>query len=297
MALVGFRAPALPLPSGEYDLRQQSELVRSLRLYFNLIDSLTPQQAQSYRAENFFGGAFTGDFIGDLIAERVDASIFQGGFFFGSGCKLQFPQGAFSSTQDQPLTTPDPATAYAASFNTIENECGVNIVNATKFVVGFPGTYSIQVRIQIANLDNDAQDLSVWVRKNNVDVPRSNTDFYVPERKSAGVPSRATGFFSFFIDLEASDFFEIIYRISDADIKLEHFNAVSAGVGTPAIPETQSIRLTVTFVSSLPRTFVGIPTGSLTLQGVAPSLLQGIVAIPPAATLSLQGHAPTILIS
>jgi hypothetical protein len=51
MALVGFRAPALPLPSPDYSPQQQAELLRALRLYFNLLDSFTPQQAQSYKAD------------------------------------------------------------------------------------------------------------------------------------------------------------------------------------------------------------------------------------------------------
>jgi hypothetical protein len=42
MALVGFRAPALPVPPREYSPQQQSELVRTLRLYFNLIDFTDP---------------------------------------------------------------------------------------------------------------------------------------------------------------------------------------------------------------------------------------------------------------
>jgi hypothetical protein len=58
MALVGFRAPALPVPPREYSPQQQSELVRTLRLYFNLVDSLTPQQAESYTADAFIGGSF-----------------------------------------------------------------------------------------------------------------------------------------------------------------------------------------------------------------------------------------------
>lgn len=33
-----FVAPALPLPSPQYDVRQQNELIRVLRLYFNLLD-------------------------------------------------------------------------------------------------------------------------------------------------------------------------------------------------------------------------------------------------------------------
>ena len=63
MALIGFRAPALPIPPADYNRQQFDELTRALRVYFNLLDSLTPQQAQSYKADNFFGGAFSGDLI------------------------------------------------------------------------------------------------------------------------------------------------------------------------------------------------------------------------------------------
>jgi hypothetical protein len=68
MALVGFRAPALPLPPNDYNRQQFDELVRALRIYFNLIDSLTPQQAQSYRADNFFGGFFVGGVTAAITA-------------------------------------------------------------------------------------------------------------------------------------------------------------------------------------------------------------------------------------
>jgi hypothetical protein len=68
MALVGFKAPALPLPPNDYNRQQFDELVRALRIYFNLLDSLTPQQSQSYRADNFFGGFFVGGVTAAITA-------------------------------------------------------------------------------------------------------------------------------------------------------------------------------------------------------------------------------------
>jgi len=53
MALEKFRAPALPAPPTEYDQRYSTELIRALRLYFQQLDSLTPNQANSYRADRF----------------------------------------------------------------------------------------------------------------------------------------------------------------------------------------------------------------------------------------------------
>jgi len=96
MALVGFRAPALPLPPGQYDSRQQAELIRALRLYFNLIDSLTPQQAQSYKAENFIGGTFTGDFVGDFTGGTFSGNVLGGTLSgFGLGLEVRFCWGFY----------------------------------------------------------------------------------------------------------------------------------------------------------------------------------------------------------
>ena len=37
-----FVAPALPVPTSVYDRNQQDNLIRALRLYFNLLDELEP---------------------------------------------------------------------------------------------------------------------------------------------------------------------------------------------------------------------------------------------------------------
>ncbi len=39
MAYFAFRSPALPIPSPQYDVRQQNELNRALRIYFNRFDN------------------------------------------------------------------------------------------------------------------------------------------------------------------------------------------------------------------------------------------------------------------
>lgn len=41
MSYFNFVAPALPLPFPQYDVRQQNELIRALRLYFNRLDTFT----------------------------------------------------------------------------------------------------------------------------------------------------------------------------------------------------------------------------------------------------------------
>jgi hypothetical protein len=73
----------------------------------------------------------------------------------------------------------------------------------------------------------------------------------MPARKSDGVPSRLIASLNFYVDLNPNDYVEIIWRTSDTDVSIEHFAAVSAGAGTPAIPATPSVIITAGFVSSL----------------------------------------------
>jgi len=52
MAMQRFRAPALPLAPVEYDQQQLSQLIGVLRLYFTLLDSNVPLQADGIRLLN-----------------------------------------------------------------------------------------------------------------------------------------------------------------------------------------------------------------------------------------------------
>ena len=58
MALKAFRAPPLPIPPKEYNEVYFRQFLRTLELYFGQLDSLTPNQAESYTAEAFYGNLF-----------------------------------------------------------------------------------------------------------------------------------------------------------------------------------------------------------------------------------------------
>ena len=93
MALEKFRASPLPIPGSEYDQQYMMQLIRVLGLYFTQLDSLTPNQAQSYRADQFIGGDFNGT--------NFNGTNFTGLFFNGFGKGLQFPYGAFQDSTNQ----------------------------------------------------------------------------------------------------------------------------------------------------------------------------------------------------
>jgi hypothetical protein len=113
------------------------------------------------------------------------------------------------------------------------------------------GLYDVQFSAQLVNSTNDVQTASIWFRKNGVDIANSNSEFGIKPRKSTGAPSQTIAALNFFVDLEQDDYIELMWRVSDSGVSLEHFAAVTASVSTPAIPATPSIILTVTFVSNL----------------------------------------------
>jgi hypothetical protein len=144
MGMVQFRAPALPLPSETYSQRYTDELLRALRIYFNQLDSLTPNQAQSYAAEAFFGGEFSG-------------SRFDGGTLSGFGSGLEVPYALLMSDEDQDslgITSENIVTLNRIIFSD-----GINVENNSRITFAYPGQYLITARFQFANHGNAAQDI------------------------------------------------------------------------------------------------------------------------------------------
>jgi hypothetical protein len=130
----------------------------------------------------------------------------------------------------------------------------VSFTGQSKVQVLYPGWYNFQFSIQLVNFDNAPHTVSIWWRKNGVNIPDSNSEFGLPIRKSAGDPAHVIASMNFFIDLERDDYIQIIWRTQDVDVYIEHFAAVPAGVGTPAIPATPSAILTSNFISRLANT-------------------------------------------
>ena len=276
MALVGFRAPALPLPPGQYDARQQAELIRALRLYFNLIDSLTPQQAQSYRAQNFFGGEFSG-------------VAFQGGTIAGFGRGLEVPYAMLMSDQDQ--LSAGITSENIITLNRIIFSDGINVENNSRITFAYPGQYLVTARFQFANRGNAAQIFEIWAKNNGVNYPLSNTRFDIPARKSASVYSHVTANISGIFTVTNGEYLEFAWWSDGADVVIEHY---AAGT-TPTRPEIASAIVTINFLSALPARFVPTLPDRLVIQGFAPVVITPEVV--PAGTLSLQGFAPTITIA
>lgn len=286
MALEKFKAAPLPNPPAQYDSQYIRQMIRVLEIYFNQLDSLTPNQAQSYRADNFYGGDFSGDSVtadsvnadtltarlgtigtlnsssiyssaGNIQALRVRRIIsrdmmadnYYGNFFYGDGRYLNTPYNQFESSQDQ---TGAVATATAVTFNVDVFPDSISIASNSQITFAIKGVYLLTYSLSFKNTTNDRQDIDVWFRYKGNDIANSNSKFSIPARKSTGDPAYLIAVTPYTIDIVADgDYVQIMWRVTDAAVVLEQLPAVTASPGvTPAIPATPSAILTVQFVSS-----------------------------------------------
>jgi hypothetical protein len=165
--LRGTKAPNLPIPTTAYSQTFIESFSNALRLYFNQLDAFT------------------------INLSNIDG-----------GSSLSFPHIAASDTTDQYATANDTATLVA--WNTGESILGFTLVSGAA-IAEYSGIYKITFSLQFANTANAVHDASVWLRVNNVDVARSATNFSVPARKSALVPSFVCGYSEAVFSVNAGD--------------------------------------------------------------------------------------------
>ena len=143
------------------------------------------------------------------------------------------PYGVFQDTTDQ--TAANTTTAYAITYNTTDYSNGIYLSNSSRLNVRNYGIYNIQFSLQFKNTTNDGQDIDVWFRKNGTDVANSNSRFHMTARKSTGDPSHLVAAMNFFMEMNAGDYAQIMWRPTDIGVSLEHFGT-STSPTRPAVP-------------------------------------------------------------
>ena len=142
--------------------------------------------------------------------------------------------GSFYDTTDQTAALAN--TAYAMTFNTTDITNGVYIGSPTSRVyVDTVNIYNIQFSAQLINTAGGAHNVWIWLRKNGTDIPNSATVLRIE-----GNNTEAVAAWNFLLSMNAGDYFELMWEVSDVSVSL---HADPATAVHPAIP---SVILTVT---------------------------------------------------
>ena len=164
------------------------------------------------------------------------------------------PYGAFQDSTDQ--TAANTTTAYAITFNTTDYSNGVYLSNSSRLNVRNYGIYDIMFSLQLKNTTNDGQDVDVWFKKNGTNVANSNSRFFLPARKSSGDPSHLIAAMNFFLEMNAGDYVEIMWRPTDTGVSLEAYGTST----TPDRPSVPSAIVTLSYVAPAATTNLYVST-------------------------------------
>jgi hypothetical protein len=220
------KAPNLLVAPIDYAQRYQDQLNNALRLYFNQVDNVTTTLL------NPNGGHY-----------------------------LSFPHIAASDSTDQYADGDD--TPTVVTFDTLDSGSGFTLNPPGSATADVSGVYKITYSAQLVNTANAIHNALFWLKIDSgsgfVDVPNSATQFSIPARKSAGVPSYVAAYSEVTFAVNAGDIVELWWATDLAynptgpvdGVYIFHDVAQTTPYARPAIP---SVIGSITFVSRLPTT-------------------------------------------
>ena len=222
-----FVAPALPLPPTQYDVISQTDQIRVLRLYFNLLDN----------------------FLTNTILDALNGGV--------GGNGITLPHIAASDSTDQIAGGNN--TATGVKWNTLESGFGWTLNSPGSATAAVAGVYRITFSLQFINTANAIHYATVWLKVNNVDVANSASIFTVPARKSAtpGEEGYILGYSEATFSVDVGDEIELYWATDLAGnpttptngVYMFHDAAQTSPFARPAIPSAIG---SITYVSALP---------------------------------------------
>ena len=176
----------------------------------------------------------------------------------------------FYDTADQPLIST--VVPQEINLGTVGESNGISIASGSRITVSKEGTYNIQYSVQFANTDSQIHDANIWLRKNGVDVPDSNSIFSI-QGTHGGIDGHLIAATNYVETLQPNDYLQLMWSAPSTLVRIE----TRAAQTSPTIPLTPGAIVTVTQVMEIQEGPAGpagadgqgVPVGGLTGQVLA----------------------------
>lgn len=141
--------------------------------------------------------------------------------------------GSFYDTANQlNVSGPDP---NLISMSVTDLAVGVSIdATRTRIYVLNSGVYNVQFSAQFESSSIQEQDVTIWLRKNSVDVPQSS-GFVSVVQSHGGVNGHALPSWNYVISMNANDYVQFLWSSTSSVVFMAAY-AESATVPYPATP-------------------------------------------------------------
>jgi len=177
--------------------------------------------------------------IGGWTSKKLDVK----NIIDASNDTMQRIFGQYHDTTTQVHTVVN--SAKAMELNSIVFNNGMSLVNdafgkPTILRVASAGIYNLQFSAQLSrNAGNNSVVINIWLAKEGLAVPFSNTRLTLTGTDDA---AKAVAAWNFFVTMNAGQYLQLMWTVSDLDLIIESFAAA-----TPA-PEIPSLILTLSQV-------------------------------------------------
>lgn len=155
----------------------------------------------------------------------------------GAIAQPNYPYATIMSTQDQTVTGANVATLV--TFNTEEDVNGGIYLDANKIYVSETGDYFLNFSAVFTKANANSSTADIWLRKNGVDIARSNTRVEI-----SGNPGEKVVTVGFILDLDVGDYIQMMFSSPDHDMTL----TAHIGLTNPTRPDIPSIIATLNLV-------------------------------------------------
>ena len=150
--------------------------------------------------------------------------------------------GAFSDVTDQFATVIN--TGYPMLLGVTDLSNQVTVVSGSRVTIANTGIYNIQWSAQFRNPTASDHDVTIWLRKNGVDVAGS-AGVVLVSKKHGAFDGHTLPSWNFLLDVVAGDYYEFVWSTQDLAVFISFEPA-----GSPP-PSTASVVLTVTQQSGI----------------------------------------------
>ncbi len=154
----------------------------------------------------------------------------------------QLPRKRYGSFYDTTIQTAAVInTAYAMTFNSTDMSVGVTLGSPTSRVyVDTHNVYNIQFSAQLDKTAGGVGLVWIWLRKNGVDIPNSATQIRIQGNNAETVAA-----WNFLLDMNAGDYFELMWEVDDTTVQLLAEVASAVHPGIPSVILTVSDNISV----------------------------------------------------
>jgi len=144
--------------------------------------------------------------------------------------------GSFYDTTIQPNVVGG-NTGIAMTYNSTALSNQISITGSSKILFKYGGVYNIQFSAQFDKTDSGTDEVNVWLSKNGVYEPYSDTRLTLD-----GNNAKAVAAWNFMMQLTGGDYLELIWASSDENIRIYAEGPQVSPYTSPGIP---SVILTV----------------------------------------------------